>query len=342
VITFADVGGMEGVKTRIERAFLAPLRNPEIYRSFGREIRGGLVLFGPPGCRWDVAIAEAGHAIAADPTAAEAHALLAQALHGNGQHEQALLVVQGGMAIAPDHEWLHRLRARVLLDLGRPHDALAAVDEAIRIGPLVANGHGLRAQVLDSLEDQGAAREACLRALALSPREAWLHQVLGHIELHSADAPAAERAYRAALSYDPTSAVALNNLGVALERQGRDDEALLAFKAAVLADPTFVLAKRNTHGAIKSATAVAGVAGAASIGLGKSCVATGGIAQAVRGRDVGVVLAVLVLAVAAVTVGILLARALKKARVQARLKRLDPGLWSLFERLDRDHRQGRL
>ena len=50
VITFADVGGMEAVKARIERAFLAPLRNPEIYKSFGREIRGGLVLFGPPGC----------------------------------------------------------------------------------------------------------------------------------------------------------------------------------------------------------------------------------------------------------------------------------------------------
>lgn len=50
VITFGDVGGMDGVKLQLERAFLAPLRNPEVYRSFGRTIRGGLVLFGPPGC----------------------------------------------------------------------------------------------------------------------------------------------------------------------------------------------------------------------------------------------------------------------------------------------------
>ncbi len=49
-LTFADVGGMEKVKARIDRAFLAPIRNPEVYKSFGREIRGGLVLFGPPGC----------------------------------------------------------------------------------------------------------------------------------------------------------------------------------------------------------------------------------------------------------------------------------------------------
>jgi SpoVK/Ycf46/Vps4 family AAA+-type ATPase len=49
-VTFADVGGMEQVKTRLDRAFLGPVRNPEMYKSFGREIRGGLVLFGPPGC----------------------------------------------------------------------------------------------------------------------------------------------------------------------------------------------------------------------------------------------------------------------------------------------------
>lgn len=50
VITFADVGGMDGVKQRLDRAFLAPVRNPEMFKSFGREIRGGLILFGPPGC----------------------------------------------------------------------------------------------------------------------------------------------------------------------------------------------------------------------------------------------------------------------------------------------------
>ena len=50
VVKLADVGGMDGVKARLERAFLAPMRNPEMYKQFGREIRGGLVLFGPPGC----------------------------------------------------------------------------------------------------------------------------------------------------------------------------------------------------------------------------------------------------------------------------------------------------
>lgn len=46
----ADVAGMEDTKARIEAAFLAPLRNPELRRFLGKKLRGGLLLYGPPGC----------------------------------------------------------------------------------------------------------------------------------------------------------------------------------------------------------------------------------------------------------------------------------------------------
>lgn len=49
-IRLADVGGMTAVKERLELAFLGPLRNPELRRLFGMNLRGGLVLYGPPGC----------------------------------------------------------------------------------------------------------------------------------------------------------------------------------------------------------------------------------------------------------------------------------------------------
>jgi SpoVK/Ycf46/Vps4 family AAA+-type ATPase len=49
-ITLADVGGMEEVKKRLEIAFLAPLRNPRLRTLFGKSLRGGLLLYGPPGC----------------------------------------------------------------------------------------------------------------------------------------------------------------------------------------------------------------------------------------------------------------------------------------------------
>lgn len=45
-----DVGGMQAVKEQIDRSFLAPLRNPDLQRTFGKAAGGGLLLWGPPGC----------------------------------------------------------------------------------------------------------------------------------------------------------------------------------------------------------------------------------------------------------------------------------------------------
>ena len=46
--TLADVGGMQSVKDRLNMAFLAPLRNPEIRKLYGKSLNGGLLLYGPP------------------------------------------------------------------------------------------------------------------------------------------------------------------------------------------------------------------------------------------------------------------------------------------------------
>jgi AAA+ superfamily predicted ATPase len=49
-ITLADVGGLEQVKRRLDMAFLAPLRNPEIRKMYAKKLKGGLLMYGPPGC----------------------------------------------------------------------------------------------------------------------------------------------------------------------------------------------------------------------------------------------------------------------------------------------------
>jgi SpoVK/Ycf46/Vps4 family AAA+-type ATPase len=41
---------MAEVKARLEAAFLAPMRNPELRKLYGKSLRGGLLLYGPPGC----------------------------------------------------------------------------------------------------------------------------------------------------------------------------------------------------------------------------------------------------------------------------------------------------
>jgi SpoVK/Ycf46/Vps4 family AAA+-type ATPase len=49
-VRLSDVGGMTEVKARLEAAFLAPMRNPELRRLYGKSLRGGLLMYGPPGC----------------------------------------------------------------------------------------------------------------------------------------------------------------------------------------------------------------------------------------------------------------------------------------------------
>jgi AAA+ superfamily predicted ATPase len=49
-ITLADVAGMADVKRRLDVAFIAPMRNPALMKAYGMTLRGGLLLYGPPGC----------------------------------------------------------------------------------------------------------------------------------------------------------------------------------------------------------------------------------------------------------------------------------------------------
>jgi AAA+ superfamily predicted ATPase len=49
-LRLSDVGGMDEVKTRLDLAFLTPMRNPALRQAFAKNLRGGLMLYGPPGC----------------------------------------------------------------------------------------------------------------------------------------------------------------------------------------------------------------------------------------------------------------------------------------------------
>lgn len=49
-VTFEDVGGLENVKARLNESFIQPMRNAAIAQAFKKSLRGGLLLYGPPGC----------------------------------------------------------------------------------------------------------------------------------------------------------------------------------------------------------------------------------------------------------------------------------------------------
>ena len=49
-VSFKDVGGLDALKEQIRMNIIYPFQQPELFKSFGRKIGGGLLLYGPPGC----------------------------------------------------------------------------------------------------------------------------------------------------------------------------------------------------------------------------------------------------------------------------------------------------
>jgi len=49
-IAFDDVGEMEEVKENIRMKIIYPLQKPELFKAYGKQAGGGVLLYGPPGC----------------------------------------------------------------------------------------------------------------------------------------------------------------------------------------------------------------------------------------------------------------------------------------------------
>src|SRR5260370_12559748 len=49
-ITFAQVGELDELKENIKMNIIYPFQNPSLFRTFGKKIGGGSLMYGPPGC----------------------------------------------------------------------------------------------------------------------------------------------------------------------------------------------------------------------------------------------------------------------------------------------------
>ena len=49
-MSFADVGGLDAVKREIDLKIIKPLEHADLYKSYGKKVGGGILLYGPPGC----------------------------------------------------------------------------------------------------------------------------------------------------------------------------------------------------------------------------------------------------------------------------------------------------
>jgi transitional endoplasmic reticulum ATPase len=64
-IAFKDVGGLESLKEQIKMNIIYPFQNLTLFKTFGKKVGGGILMYGPPGC---------GKTFLARATAGECHA----------------------------------------------------------------------------------------------------------------------------------------------------------------------------------------------------------------------------------------------------------------------------
>jgi SpoVK/Ycf46/Vps4 family AAA+-type ATPase len=50
LITFAEVGGLDDIKSQIEKRIILPFQKPSLFAKFKKKAGGGILLYGPPGC----------------------------------------------------------------------------------------------------------------------------------------------------------------------------------------------------------------------------------------------------------------------------------------------------
>ncbi len=136
----------------------------------------------------------------------------------------------------PDHaETLHCLGI-ALHGQGEHVQALGFLDRALRANPLDSRAENNRATVLTALNRTTEALASLDRALCLQPHDPELHYNRGNTLLALNRAEEALAAFNRALELNPKLQQARQNRGIALTRLGRSVEALADFDR-LLADP---------------------------------------------------------------------------------------------------------
>jgi len=300
--------------------------------------------------RYEDALREAGLAIAANPDGAEGYCALGQALAGLNRYDEALRELQNACAKAPTWFLPHVLCSDLLRFRGRFVRAVASAEEAVRLAPYSGAAHMALAVSLQKTGHAERARSELETALRLAPENPLSHRVAGDIHLEQKSNAAAEAAYRRALALDASRADTFNNLAVALEKQGKKEEAKLAFKSAVLLDPTLRLSKVNLRRALGMGLGRIGRLGLLGLYLWVLVAAFRGlltdtrlgyedeVASAAAARDFVIAAVGAPLLVAA---GAMMFWVIRRRRL-SRLRRSDSELYALLQKLNADHKAGRL
>ena len=166
------LGSPEALDQAFEMALTAEALDPTLPLVY--EALGNVRLFRR---QHDEAVAAARQWVRIEPGNADAYANLAGALHFNGEHEQAIPLIEKAMLLNPFYPFYYILyRGQALLAMERYEEALEAIKRSAAHNPEALPAHLYLAACLGLMGEDASAREAMAEVRRIDPdfSMAWL------------------------------------------------------------------------------------------------------------------------------------------------------------------------
>jgi Flp pilus assembly protein TadD len=160
----------------------------------------------------------------------------AAALRANGQSEQAVAVLEGGVILFKDDPEVLVGYAKALSAAGRFEQALNVVDRAINPAAPDWNALLVKGAILDQSGRNNEARLVYGQALKLAPDQASIHANLGLSYSMTNELDKAESELRMAVKMRGANTQIRQNLALVVGLQGRFDESRSLFAAELPPD----------------------------------------------------------------------------------------------------------
>lgn len=158
------------------------------------------------------------------------------ALRANGQAEQAVAVLEGGVTAYPKDVDILINFAKALSAAGRFEQALTIIERAIDPATPSWNALLVKGAILDQQGRNTDARKAYGTALKIAPEQASLHANLGLSYMMTNELDKAEAELRIAVKLPTANSQVRQNLALVVGLQGRFEESRKLFAAELPAD----------------------------------------------------------------------------------------------------------
>lgn len=177
----------------------------------------------------------------------------ALAHHQSGQLDEAEAAYASILDADPQHLDALHLFASLRLQQGRPEDALVLSEQVIALAPGISDAHDNRGTALQALGRGEDAADAFRRAIDLNPKAAHHRYNLGNALRFIDEKSAAAEAYRAAIQRNPDLLQAYSNLGATLSELGLFETAIECCQKAIEINPNYADGHYNLGNAMREA-----------------------------------------------------------------------------------------